>query len=323
MISSKYSESREGALPNSTLAAEGAMYDAYYYESACGRTYCRDETWLNFFDGIAERIVTAIQPTTVLDAGCAMGMLVECLRKRGVEAFGVDISPYAIENVHPDIHPYCWIGSVSDPFPRTYDLIVSIEVLEHLPKAEAEKAITNFCEHSEDVLFSSTPVDYKEATHVNVQPPEYWGELFARRGFFRDVDFDATFITAWAARFRKSTEPVPRLVRAYERRLWYLQQDNQARREVIFEQRDALAKQEEAVRHLRCQMAGVRTQVQELQDLKASPGWAVLKALQRFRAWVAPPGSHRDKFLVALFKVVQLSGKDVWRTIGGSRNSRP
>lgn len=28
------------------------------------------------------------------------------------------------------------------------------------------------------------------ASHINVQPPEYWAQLFARQGFFRDVDFD-------------------------------------------------------------------------------------------------------------------------------------
>ena len=45
----------------------------------------------NFFDWIAERITRDINPKTVLDAGCAMGFLVEGLRARGVEAWGVDV----------------------------------------------------------------------------------------------------------------------------------------------------------------------------------------------------------------------------------------
>ena len=32
------------------------------------------------------------------------------LRKRKVEAFGVDISEYAIEHVHVDIQPYCKVA---------------------------------------------------------------------------------------------------------------------------------------------------------------------------------------------------------------------
>lgn len=107
-----------------------------------------------------------------MDAGCALGFLVEAFRNRGVEAFGVDISKFAIENVHADIKPYCWAGSVSDPFPQKYDLITCIEVLEHMRQKEAEKAIENLCAHANEIVFSSTPFDYKESTHFNVQPDQ-------------------------------------------------------------------------------------------------------------------------------------------------------
>ena len=83
---------------------------------------------------------------------------------------------------------------------------------------DAEAAIANFCRHTDDVLFSSSPVDYREPTHVNVRRPEYWAEQFARHGFHRDVDFDASFVTSWATRFRRRREPMHRLVRDYERR---------------------------------------------------------------------------------------------------------
>ena len=222
------------------------IYDAYYFAHGCGRPYQRDEEWLGFFANIAEQITTRIQPTTVLDAGCAMGFLVEGLRAREIEAWGMDIAPYAIERVHPDIQPYCWVGSVTDPFPQTYNLIVCIEVLEHLPAAEAERAVANLCAHADDILFSSTPVDYKEATHFNVQPPEYWAELFARQGFIRDVDFDTRFITDWAVRFRKSAEPLHRVVQDFERKFWLLWQENTGLRVLSGELRADLAAQEAA-----------------------------------------------------------------------------
>src|SRR5581483_4975462 len=168
---------------------------------------------------IAERIVSDIAPGSVLDAGCAMGFLVEALRDRGVEAAGVDISEYAIGKVREDVRCHCWIGSLTDPLPQRYDLIVCIEVLEHLSPHEAERAIENFCKNTDDVLFSSTPFDYKEATHLNVRPPDYWAERFARHGFFRDVDFDGAFLTPWAVRFRKSRDPFARVLANYQRPL--------------------------------------------------------------------------------------------------------
>ncbi len=60
------------------------LYDAYYYATGCGQPYERNESWLRFFGGIADRIVSEIGPATVLDAGCALGFLVETLRERGV-----------------------------------------------------------------------------------------------------------------------------------------------------------------------------------------------------------------------------------------------
>src|SRR5262245_18784647 len=106
------------------------LYDAFYFAHDCGRPYQRDEVWLDYFAAIADRVLSDIRPCTVLDAGCAMGFLVEALRDRGVDAVGVDISEYAIQQVRPDIRSSCWVGSVIDPFPLKYDLIVCIEVLE-------------------------------------------------------------------------------------------------------------------------------------------------------------------------------------------------
>jgi SAM-dependent methyltransferase len=195
-----------------------ASFDAYYYEHCCGRPYERNAEWLAFFGGIADRLVADLRPRTVLDAGCALGLLVETLRDRGVEAFGIDISGYAIAHVDDRVRPYCRQASLTDGINDRFDLVVCIEVVEHMPPREAEAAIVQICHHTDDIVFSSSPLDYKEPTHVNVHGPAYWAQQFARQGFYRDVDYDASFITPWAVRFRKGHEPVHRIVADYERR---------------------------------------------------------------------------------------------------------
>jgi SAM-dependent methyltransferase len=196
---------------------DAGSFGAGYYAASCGKPYCRNEEWLGFFGAIADRIVSDINPRRVLDAGCALGLLVETLRARGVEAFGIDLSAYAVANAAADVAPYLAEGSVAAELDGRYDLIVSIEVLEHMPAADAEAAVANFCRHTDDVLFSSSPLDFGETSHVYVRPPVYWGEQFARHGFVRDVDCDASFITPWAVRFRRTGEPMHRIVAAYER----------------------------------------------------------------------------------------------------------
>jgi hypothetical protein len=231
-------------------APSPADFDAYYYAHCCGRPYARDEHWQAFFGRIADRIVVDIAPRTVIDAGCAMGLLVEALRARGVEAWGIDISPFAIERVHESVKSFCRQGSIAEPFPQRVDLVVCIEVLEHMPAAEADAAIANFCAHADDVLFSSSPNDHREPTHVNVRPPEEWAELFARHGFFRDPDFDAGFVSAWAVRFRKSAEPVHRLVRGFERRLARLEHERNEMRAFTAEAQNKQVAAEERLAHV-------------------------------------------------------------------------
>ncbi len=185
-------------------AAPANLYDRRYFETALGPIpYDRGHAqWLDFFKTIAERIVAQIKPGRVLDVGCAKGFLVEALRDRGVEAFGIDISEYAIGEVREDIRPHCRVASAVEPLAGRYELITCIEVLEHLSEAEARQAIAHMCASAGDILFSSTPDDLAEPTHVNVRPCSWWVERFAERGFELDAAFDAGFIAAHAMRFR-------------------------------------------------------------------------------------------------------------------------
>src|SRR5688572_28513672 len=210
-----HSTIRVGTVTNAKVPSE--TFDACYYAGSCGRPYRRDDAWLAFFGGIADRIASDVRPHRRLDAGCAIGLLVGTLRDRGIEAAGIDISAFAIERVYEPVRPFCRQASVCDPLSDRYDLIISIEVLEHMAPAEAQAAIANLCAHTDDVLFSSSPFDFAEATHTNVRPPEYWATEFARHGFYRDVDFDASFITTWAVRFRRRNDPAHRVIGDYER----------------------------------------------------------------------------------------------------------
>lgn len=240
------------------------LYDSYYYAHGCGLPYNHEEKhWTRFFGAIADRVVADFGPAVILDAGCAMGFLVEALRERGAEAFGVDVSEYAIANVAAAVKPFCRVRSITDPLPRKYELIVCIEVLEHLLPADSERAVANLCAHTDDILFSSSPDDYKEATHFNVQPPDYWAEQFARHGFHRDLEYNPSYVTPWAVRFRRSRQPGPKVVRAYERKLWLLEKEANGGRTLALEQRTRLAEQETKLRQFEAEVARLTAEVGE------------------------------------------------------------
>lgn len=199
------------------------LYNAEYYHSGCGPIpYEEPEHWVKFFGMIADRIVADIHPKTVMDAGCAMGYLVAALRDRGVEAYGVDISAYAISKVREDVRPFCKVGSLTEPLPAglpdRYDLVVTIEVLEHLYAEDGRQAIRNLCQLTDKVLFTSTPDDFTEPTHVNVQQREYWCRAFFENGFMDDINYRPTYLTAHALLFRRSAN-IERQVEDYERNI--------------------------------------------------------------------------------------------------------
>jgi hypothetical protein len=214
-------------VPEGGPAVDGQTFGAYYYSHDCGLPYERSAHWNQFFAAIAERIVRELHPASVLDAGCAIGMLVEQLRNRGVDAYGVDISQYAHDQMPDGVREHCWVASLTEPLPRRYDLITSVEVIEHIPAAEGRIALDNICNATDRLLLSTSPFDYSEPTHLNVNPPEHWSALLAANGFVRDVSYDASYLTPWAALYVRSDASLPEVIREYDRSWWRLRYEVQ------------------------------------------------------------------------------------------------
>jgi len=262
---------------HSTIGDLASQYDADYYASHLGAPYRWDNpVWQRFFGGIADALVAYVQPRSVLDAGCALGFLVAAFRDRGVEAYGIDVSDFAIGEVPGHVRPYCSVGSIGEPLGRDYDLIVCIEVLEHLPPEDAESVISNLCGHAYRVLFSSTPSDEAEPTHMNVRPTSYWARLFADRGFFRDAAFDAAVVAPHACLFVRRAPDASEVAAVYEE----LYVESRLRRSEL-EQR----------------IVALEAALRERDRIRARSGWRIYNVLFEFRMRVAPPGSVRGRAL--------------------------
>lgn len=232
-------EPRPGSPGDDSTSVE-ITYGPHYYEHDYGPPYERSEFWLTFFGAIADRIVKELQPRSVLDVGCAMGLLVEQLYKRGVDAWGMDVSKYAISRVHESVSDRCRVGSILEPIEGRYDLVVCIEVVEHLWPKDAHTVIANLSAAGERVLFSSSPSHYGEPTHLNTRPPEYWSTEFAEHGLFRNLDHDASYIAPWSVLYDRQGANLRDLVRNYDRAYWRLSDEVAQRRTTIVELHERL-----------------------------------------------------------------------------------
>jgi len=169
-------------------------------------------------------IVSDFSPKTVLDAGCAWGYLVEALRDLGVEAYGIDASHFAINMVREDIRPFCAITDLSkdlpEHFPQRFDLVTSIEVLEHMREELSLESLKNLCRFGDKIIFSSSPDNVTEETHYNAQQIEYWSKKFVQHGFVRNLTYVPDYVASWAFLVEKEDKiTVSNIVEDYERQL--------------------------------------------------------------------------------------------------------
>lgn len=265
------------------------LYDETYYTHHCGdRAYDPDDpAWSQFFGSVADRIKADIEPSNVLDVGCAFGFLVASLRDRGVGASGFDFSDYAIEQaprVADGLEEHVWVGSATEPIEGHFDLITCVEVIEHLSDADGRLALRNITDACERLLLSSTPLDFAEPTHLNVRPVEYWSEILAQLGFYRDHSIDTDFLTPWAGLFVRSDPTKRQLVRDYERANALLSIERGAlRRE---HQRLALAQDTSGTKALEAEIVRLTTEIERLHTevLEANENKIATKAETRAAA---------------------------------------
>lgn len=84
----------------------------------------------------------------VLDVGCGKGFLVKDLMKvcPGLEAFGLDISEYALLNCEPEVAGRLHLGSaVRLPFPdNSFQAVISINTVHNLERTDCVRALREF-----------------------------------------------------------------------------------------------------------------------------------------------------------------------------------
>ena len=107
-------------------------YGGYYYD---GRWKKVVNDFINYYK---------LKPgDKVLDIGCAKGYLVKEFLDKKIDAYGLDISQYAIDNCHPKVRGRLYLGNASKlPFSnKSFKLVVSINTKHNLPKKKCALAI--------------------------------------------------------------------------------------------------------------------------------------------------------------------------------------
>jgi hypothetical protein len=113
---------------------------------------------------------TAIQPPNkILDFGCAKGFYVRCLRREGYQAFGIDVSTYALSHAPEDARPFLSLTSergLSSFGDREFDLTIAKDVLEHLTVNELRETVEGLCRISKKLIVT-VPICGANRRYIN------------------------------------------------------------------------------------------------------------------------------------------------------------
>ena len=162
-------------------------YGGYYY----------DGRWQPVAQDIVEHF--GLKPgDRLLDVGCAKGFLVKDLVAIGIDAYGIDISEYALMHCEPDVVGRLHLGCAESlPFPdQSFAAVISINTIHNLDRERAMTALREIQRLSPGNGFvqvdSYHSLEQKEIFESWVLTARYhdypvgWKALFDKAGFSGD-----------------------------------------------------------------------------------------------------------------------------------------
>jgi len=127
---------------------------------------------------------------SVLDVGCGTGTWLKAFEENsvtdyvGVDGTYVDTDRLMIPSnkfVARDLRGFFSLS-------RRFDLVLALEVAEHLPETSADHFVSTLINHGDTILFSAAVPGQGGQHHVNEQWPAYWMMKFSAHGYhFHDV----------------------------------------------------------------------------------------------------------------------------------------
>ena len=191
-------------------------YDEEYYERGLlsGKSLYSNYRWMPELTIRSAYFMAKDLPieegAKILDFGCAKGYFVRALRFLNFEAYGVDISDYAISKAEKDVIKHCklikHISDLKKIFNVKFDWVIAKDVFEHMPEKQLSENLKELASITkkmfvvvplgiDDISGNFVVPDYnKEITHVTARTDKWWKSFFKKNNFsVEKVNFNFRF----------------------------------------------------------------------------------------------------------------------------------
>jgi SAM-dependent methyltransferase len=135
---------------------------------------------------IVPLIMKMIKPSSVLDVGCGTGTWLKVFDENGITDYlGLDGDHIKSESLNFPAGKFIFQDLTKTwSLNRKFDLVISLEVGEHLPQSVVDNYVKTLADHAETILFSAAIPGQGGQNHLNEQWPEYWQKKFETFGFY-------------------------------------------------------------------------------------------------------------------------------------------
>ncbi len=172
---------RDAVRPCDTIDEETLDYD---YNDKYYRQRKTKRRPFGVIPNLARCLADELGPfASALDLGAGTGHYSLTLADLGIDTWAIDISEYAPIFEQDSIHALC--EDLQEPLDleRTFDLVLCIEMAEHLPESAADILCDTVVSHASNVIvFTAAPPGQGGTGHINCQPPNYWLAKLRMRG---------------------------------------------------------------------------------------------------------------------------------------------
>jgi SAM-dependent methyltransferase len=124
-------------------------------------------------------------PKSVIDFGCGLGTWLRACRELGVERLvGLDgdwVTEDRLIDRAIEFRPTNFQQGIVST--ETFDLAISLEVVEHLPPDAADRFVQSLIKSAGAVVFSAAYLGQPGAGHINTRHHSYWAHKFISSGY--------------------------------------------------------------------------------------------------------------------------------------------
>ncbi len=155
-----------------------SLYDRQFYAS-------QEDDSIRSARHVLPIVLDLVKPRSVIDVGCGTGgWLAICINLGVSDVLGID--GYGVPSEILRIPEAQFISAdLRKPFAvdREFDLVMSLEVAEHLPRVCERDFVESLSKLGPAILFAAGAPTRSGVGHVNEQWPSHWAALFSEQGY--------------------------------------------------------------------------------------------------------------------------------------------